>query len=428
MGIQPANPVVAPVPSAGTVQTAAVPQPENQALPDKVGSHCETGECVPRDYALGAFRQELRSSLKADFRAMPANPYDAGSQSKPTDEIADETLLTARQAVAENPVDATRIIVSIRSRVHEVAQYVQRQVAPTGHDDDVDTVVAKVDSGLDEMESAASLNREASTTALDIDLRSKQKSTVRIRTQEGDVVRFDLRQFSHTSVSHEAATSDSGSYSVTEVEASAKTRMLLRVKGDLNEAELSAIQGVFEQAGAIAAEFFEGDMAAALSLVSGMEFDTEQLARVRLGFRSQQVSQVAYSNTVTPEDVAKVDAAPAKAATVQDATPTPVEQESVPEVETVPVVEAEAAAVPDEPVAQSAIADFFAAVSAFLRSTSEGFADEGSGSKFRLHFSESFKLDLLKAVIHTTAPEKSEEAADGAIALIDSVADGGETD
>ena len=426
MEIQFARPMSVTLPVDGSRSTAPTPQPENDVLPNKAGGHCKDGACLRQDYVLGALRQELRASLMVDFRASAGNAYDASGEAASSDEIADETLQTARKAVAEAPADATRIIVSIRSRVHEVAQYVQRQVAPGGHDDGVDTVVDKVDSGLDEMEQAASMNREASTTALDIDLMSKQKSTIRIRTQEGDVVRFDLRQMSHTSASHEAGTSDSGSYSVTEVEVSSKTRMLMRVKGDLNEAEMAAIQGVFDQAGAIAAEFFEGDMAAALSLVSGMEFDTQQLARVRLGFRSQQVSQMAYSNVVTavdtPDDAAKVEAAPASAETVEDVAPTPVEPESL------PIVEPESTAVSGEPVGQSAIAGFFAAVSAFLRSTSEGFAGEESGSKFRLHFSESFKLDLLKAVIHTTAPEKSEAAAEGAIALIDSAADSGQTD
>ncbi|MDJ0710470.1 MAG: hypothetical protein QNJ14_08775 [Woeseiaceae bacterium] len=431
MEIQIAKPVLTAIGIDSTNRAVATPRADVSEMPHKAAGDCHDGSCTRQDYALGALRQELRASLRADVRAAPDNAYTAHRNSQSADDIADETLVTARQAVAENPADATRIVVAIRSRVHEVAQYVQRQVAPTGHSDDVDSVIANVDSGLDEMESAASLNREASTRALDVDLRSRQRSTIRIKTQEGDIVRFDLRQMNRTSINHESVTNDNGMYSTTEVDVSARTRMLLRVDGDLSEAEMSAIQSVFDQAEAIASEFFDGDMAAALSLVSNMEFDGAQLERVRLGFRSHQVSHVAYSSSVQQLAAVPVERAPEHPASVEQAAGSPVAPVT-PEVpaatEVAEPAESTSTAVADDPIAQVEATGFFAAISAFLRATSDGFTDGASGMKFRLHFSESFKLDLLKAVIHTTAPEKSDSAAEGAVALVDSVSVSQEAD
>ena len=379
------------------------------------------------DHALAALRHELRASFKASFKARFAgfeNAYGAGREANRPDDIADEALGVARQAVAENPAEAPRVLVSFRSRVHQVAQFVQQTVAPAGGSEDVDAVVGQVDAGIDEMEQDVAANREASTSVVEMDLKSKQRSTIKIRTQEGDIVRFDLKQRSSLSASQEV----SGDETVTEVEASTKTRMLLRVKGDLSEAEMSAIQGVFEQAEAIASQFFDGDIAAALSLVDGLEFDGEQLAGVRMGFRSHQVSNFAFSGVVTEPEVVPADdaaAAPADAAPVE-AAPVEAAPVSAEDGTAEPVAATENEPSATHVIRQPGIADFFEAVSAFLRSASEGFAGETGGAEFRLHFSESFKLNILQAVIHTVAPEDSQAVADNAVALVDGIAESDE--
>ncbi len=391
------------------------------------------------DHALAALRHELRASFKASFKARFAafeNAYAGGRDANTPDDIADEALGVARQAVAENPAEAPRVLVSFRSRVHQVAQFVQQTVAPAGGSEDVDAVVGQVDAGLDEMEQDVASNREASTSVVEMDLRSKQRSTIKIRTQEGDVVRFDLKQRSSLSASQEV----SGDETVTEVEASTKTKMLLRVKGELNEAEMSAIQGVFEQAEAIASQFFDGDIAAALSLVDGLEFDAEQLAGVRMGFRSQQVSNFAFSGVVTEPEVVPADdpvalppvddaAAPpaddAAASVVNDAPAAPVDGTAfLPADDTTAAPEDDSSAI--HVIRQPGIVDFFEAVSSFLRSVSEGFTGESAGGEFRLHFSESFKLNILQAVIHTVAPEDAQAVADNAVALVDGIAESDE--
>mgnify|MGYP001821692324 FL=1 len=78
-------------------------------------------------------------------------------------------------------------------------------------------------------------------------------------------------------------------------------------------------------------------------------------------------------------------------------------------------------ALADTPDVSSALASFFDALSAFLQSVGEGFEVGQGSASFSYQYSESFKLDLLKAVFNTAAPETSAESAAQAETLIDGI-------
>ena len=390
--------------------------------------------------ALGVFRQELRMALKAQFQmkfAVTQQNYSAMQEPTTSDEVADEALGTAKQLVSEAPATAAKSLISFRAKVQETASYVRQTVSSPDDIEDVDNVVAKVDAGLDGLDREVASNRESSASVLAVDTRSRQRSTIRIRTQEGDVVKLSLRRMDRMSATDVAVSDNSGSMTSTEVSVSSRSRMMLKVEGDLNESELAAIKNVFAKAEQIADEFFGGDIGAAFNLAQGFEFDTEQLARVNMRFKMRQVSNIAFAESVRPAPLTSVGT-PAVAAPVSAERPAPETQpvvapvtSAVPPVVTPAVtpVELEPAVQPVEtdvvapaaPDLSSTLASFFDALSAFLQSVGEGFqAEMGSGS-FTYHYSESFKLDLLRAVVNTVAPEASTDAAATAEMLIDSV-------
>ena len=390
-----------------------------------------------RGLALGVFRQELRMALKAHFKMKFAASQQgyAGMQNPATsDEVADEALGAAKQLVSESPVTAAKSLISFRAKVQETASYVRETVTAPNDVEDIDNVVAKVDEGLDGLEAEVANTRESSASVLAVDTRSRQRSTIRIRTQEGDVVKLMLRRVDNLSASDVAISNDSGSMTSTEVSVSSRSRMMLKVQGDLNESELAAIKNVFAKAEQIADEFFGGDIGAAFNSAQGFEFDTEQLARVNMRFKMRQVSNVAYAESLRP---AALKPAEEPAVTSSDSVQRPVPEgqrvDDAPVATTAPPVAAPAEpAAPLEPVTpepapaaaldvSSALASFFDALSAFLQSVGEGFeAGQGSAS-FSYQYSESFKLDLLKAVFNTVAPEASADAAAKAETLIDGV-------
>jgi len=233
---------------------------------------------------------------------------------------------------------------------------------------------------------------------------------------------FGLKQVGSLSAADVVATDGNSVTTSTEVAVSGRSRMLLNVEGDLNASEFAAIQNVFAQAEQIANEFFGGDIVAAFDLAQGFEFDTQQLARVNMRFKLDQESNISYAETVRPVIAAPGTAALPATEAVRANSPAPV---AVPTAAEVPA----AANQVDEitPPQSSALSGFFDALSTFLRSVGEGFEAGSSSGSFSFHYSESFKLELLKAVIHTVAPDESTAAAASAGTLIDAVAGTGVT-
>ncbi|MDX1562566.1 MAG: hypothetical protein R3305_06540, partial [Gammaproteobacteria bacterium] len=117
-----------------------------------------------------------------------------------------------------------------------------------------------------------------------------EKSVLRIRTQEGDVVALKIRagESLKVSVGAEGDDDDGVTIAETRVVARSSTRVSLKVKGDLNEAELAAIRDVFAQATALAEDFFSGDYAAAFETASALAIDGDQLARVSLRLKVRE--------------------------------------------------------------------------------------------------------------------------------------------
>lgn len=386
-----------------------------------------------RGRALSAFRQELKISLKAEFHAkLSASQHNYASQQGPVaaDDVATEALGVAKQVVAQSPTSAVASLAAFRAKVQQSMNVVQAVVADPVEMADVDDAVAKVDAGLVKLEDEAANTRESSSTVLDVDLRSKQQSRIKIRTQEGDIVKLSLRRVDKMSASDVSETDGETSTSKTEIEVSSKSRMMLKVDGDLNESELGAIQNVFAQAEQIADEFFGGDIVAAFNMAQGFEFDSEQLSKVNMRFRMREVSRVAYSETRTTS-APVIEAAPKPQALPEPsaiAAPTavsstlpaaePVASEAPVAIAAAPAEQAPSAA-ESQPVDTLALSSFFEAIGSFLRSVSEGFTIESGGASFKYQYSESFKLSLLQSVINTTAPDDASDAAANASTIID---------
>ena len=390
--------------------------------------------------ALGVFKQELHIALKAHFHAKFAvmqQGYARQHEPETSDDVAEKALGAAKQLVAEEPTKAAKSLISFRSKVEETASYVRETVGDYDDVAEVDDAVAKVHQGLSKLEDEVAANRESSASVLAVDTRSKQRSTIQIRTQEGDIVRLSLRHIDSTFASDVAYSNNEISLTSTEVAVSSRSRMMLKVEGDLNESEMAAIQNVFAQAESIADEFFSGDISAAFNIAQDFEFDTGQLARVNIGFRMRQVTNVSYAEAARP-----ATPAPALEPVVEQVSPVPValansalESFTTPTTTATPVVElpvtfdgedvtetiAPAESVETAAPFADALSSFFEQLTAFIRTVGEGFAVGSASASHSYHYSESFKFNLLKAVMHTVAPSDAGNAAEKAEAVIDQI-------
>ncbi len=410
-------------------EVAALQHPKKHADIGRIGHEHKHHQKDDEHRALGAFRQELRLRLKLEFNARFSVRQEgyASLEGPPTsDDIAADALQTAKQLTAESPTTAANSLVCLKAKVHETATCVRNMVGSSDDVSKVDDAVAKVDAGIAELENEVANNRESSASVLEVDTSSKHRSTVRIRTQEGDVVKLTLKRSDSLSATDRAQTDGENTATSTEVSVSSKSRMILKVEGDLNESELAAIQNVLAQAEQIATNFFGGDLGAAIASAEGFDFDIEQLARVNMRFRMQQKTEISYREST---NAPQIDANSAPAASA--ATSAPAAAEAAPVVTAEPVLAEEAtvdtlaepvtAETPAQmnPTYSNGLSSFFETVGNFLRAVGDGFSQNSGNQSLRFHYSESFKLDLLRAVVHTAAPEASDDVATTAESMID---------
>ena len=149
---------------------------------------------------------------------------------------------------------------------------------------------------------------QASTAKVTLKHHQSSRAGLLIETQEGDVVR--LRISSRDAFTLNASVNPSGEQF--EFSHASKTRVKLTVDGDLNAEELAAIQGVVDQAGALAQQFFNGETSAAFETAAALNIDGQQLANV--GLRLHHREQLTYSRHGTFASITlPVEPAPAMA-------------------------------------------------------------------------------------------------------------------
>ncbi|MEQ8663047.1 MAG: hypothetical protein RLW62_19705, partial [Gammaproteobacteria bacterium] len=177
---------------------------------------------------------------------------------------------------------------------------------------ELDGVVAGIDDGLSALATETAGNRASSASVLAVDVTSRQRSTIRIQTQEGDLVMLDLRR-RDTLSARSAAVSDgagaSASASATTLELSSRSKLRVSVEGHLNEAELGAIRDVLAQAEKVADGLFDAGSGAPTPLA----IDTTQLAAVDLRIRARQTTSITLAEMRAAPAAASAPALPATA-------------------------------------------------------------------------------------------------------------------
>jgi len=357
------------------------------------------------------FGQEILQSLKIRFKSEFklsvgfVNPY-GNRDSAPS--VAASVLGAARSIVEQRIEDPSKTLGEVRKSVDQ-ALGTSRDIVNTDEGDDaLDDIGSLLKHGLDELEHDTKL---IAASSLYIESTTKQRTSIKIRTQEGDIVKFELRQVDKLKASDIAVQTDSGSATSTEVSVSSSSRFVLKVEGDLNEAELEAIRNVFSQAEQLAEEFFSGDIDAALQVVAGLEFDSEQLARVSLKFRSSEKISITQTILRSGIPVAAETTAPidAESAALDGAIGTAVPASSVATIPTDAVNDTPDA---DTQIPESSLGGYLGKLADYLQQSIDLLTDSASehGVSLRFEITESVRLDIFRAVLIETAPEETEEA------------------
>ena len=314
----------------------------------------------------------------------------------------------------------------------------QARRSTSSADDDAlalyDRAGAKIDGDDENTVSAASLA-----------YRRAERTTLQIRTQEGDVVRlkFNVRD----SLRAEASTIEDDETVISEISVRVRssTRLRISVQGDLNAEELAAIQSVVEQAGALAEEFFAGGTAEAALLASSLELNPDQLDQVRLRLSLSErltYTQIGSSPIAQPAPAAVGASAPtvadaaSPAAVADAATATAVSAETAPaaaptaEGVTTEAESTDAAIEGPQPLFVD-ILSAFDAIAAFLTDLLEALSavPEPSESSedtnaFALRYDVSFKLRVFQSILISVSEATGEDGDETLPPIIDEALEG----
>ena len=394
--------------------------------------------------AIDALRQELRVALDLRFSSNPSRtqPFLQGYvESSSAAGIRTEVLGQARSLVQSEPGNAPGLVDRFRNVVGETVANLRAALSGRGDIGDIDPVASGIDRGLGALANSVAGNRVASTEVLSVRSRVAAGSNIAIRTQEGDVVRFNLNNFRAVSADDAAVSDADGAASFTELRLRESSTLRVVVEGDLNDEELDAIRNVFDQASAIADAIFEGDYGAAFEAAEEFSVDAQELDTVRLRFRQRETLEGAYAREVvtTPAE----PQAPASQPDVPPASPVraplealepiinrpaPVQDEVAAQVsEPEPAAEPDPAPAGDEALAvddarAEAQQNVLTLVGQFLDSVRDGFnAALEDGSNGTYFFTDRFNLTLLRETLQVQAPAGQSEVAEGAGKLVDAV-------
>ncbi len=399
------------------------------------------------------FHHEIALRLRAHFDAIlqtSAGRVDPYQDPSAPDQAATNVVNTARMLAEQSDSAPKETLAAVRDAVSAASVDAR---AHSGVDDDLlGETELRIANGLDTLASDEGLMR---ATAVSVEAMSKQRSVIRIRTQEGDVVRLDLRHIERMSAEDVSVKADGVELTATGIEVSSRSRLKLVIKGDLNEAEFEAIRDVYAKAESLATKFFGGDMRAALEIAAGLDYDSEQLARVSMRFKSvERINTTMAALQSSPQIAAPIeadaDAAPsmaapltapvgatAGAATVVPITPSASDVPDAPEVEQ---AKPEAAAAPLSEEAPpygegflagfTALVDYLSQLADYLEDTAvrlsefAGRFEPDAGSQ--LKFTQTTQLEILRSVMTVYRPVGeivAPEAAGDRIAQLDAVVD-----
>ena len=109
-----------------------------------------------------------------------------------------------------------------------------------------------------------------------------ENGTIRLQTQEGDIVTIRLRNSATLTYSGTGSASATGAAAYAQQSSHSSSRFSVSVQGNLKSDELGAIDNVLHQVDTLANQFFSGNFADAFATASSLQTDPNEIARVSI--------------------------------------------------------------------------------------------------------------------------------------------------
>jgi hypothetical protein len=409
-----------------------------------------TGDAVPvsgprngveRQLALRVIAAEVLQALGGDLgavrqgfgaRALGYGPPDAGGLG-----AVANALRAALASDGARPADAVPVLLE---KVDSGLDSAKQALSALGvGESEIDAAAAEFRDrvgglvGAEASEPATAAATPEALTAVSARHVRKERGSLELVTQDGDVVRIRFRSRESERVDVAALEAGALSAASARIDAHQSTRIKVDVNGSLDAGELEAIQAFVGQVDALANEFFAGDVEAAFTAGATLQFDAQEIARYSLklsmterieigALRYAPAAGTALPSRLQPAPMPASATLPNAAPAAPDA-PLPATQPAASTDTSIPAVDA-AATAPDATPAATAGNDatppsLLETIRAFVARLLQS-ADTPL-SVGRMELTWSMKIRLLATAIDAARPEPTAAPTAGATLLADTL-------
>lgn len=274
--------------------------------------------------------------------------------------------------------------------------------------DEAGGVQGNRDAERSRMEKRPEATPEANASAA-LSYKRSEGTSLFIKTQEGDLVKLKISSRESLSMAATLTENEDGTTSTVTRQSMSSMRVSFEVEGDLNEEERAAIASVIEQAGALADQFFNDDVAGAFAAAQRLNVDASQLATV--GLRMSLREEMTYTAKGLPQ-TAGVTPLPAPATTAPPAAPSATPA-AAPSTDAVPAPAATApapVAAPASPApAQTPEQTAPDVIRRFLTQLMDTLSAPAEGEDSSASLDLSLKLRIFQSVVTSAAESKAAE-------------------
>ena len=277
------------------------PQIDNQTSQSTTG----TGASLPHGAGLRAVNDNILKHLNEVLQQNGLRPVKTIDSSDFTpDAVANRILDFAQNALkkaGQQGQDVTSVLDQIKSGIDkgfkDAKDILQGLNALSGSvADNINSTYQKIQDGLQNILNNAQSNNNSNviqaTQYFSQTQQSSQSLDLQITTQEGDTIKVNLSRDEKTGKYTAQIQNASGSAEVSQQTHELNQNFSLSVKGDISDAELSAVKDLLTGVKGVADQFFNGNSQAALQAGLNLGYDTSTIASFSLNLNENKTSTV----------------------------------------------------------------------------------------------------------------------------------------
>ncbi len=291
----------APSASAWTHPVATLRPPIRPAVSDVSPSTPTEAPrtAAPRQAVMRLIASEVLQALGRELRAGRSDPPGRGGYG-PQDGAGTGAVARAlRDAVASGSDGA---VAGALEKVEGGIDNARQALSRLGYDAaDIDAAAAQFKDRVGGRLAAIADMPEQPASELSASARMtrKERGSLELTTQDGDVVRIQFRSTEKQRLALDSVESGGAQATSVQIASTQRLRSSIEIKGNIDAGELQAIQDFVGKIDALANDFFGGDIEAAFKAGSALEFDANEIARFSLKLSVTERVQASATHSYT---------------------------------------------------------------------------------------------------------------------------------